>query len=136
MTREEILTFASQSRIRELCEELAAARKRIAEMREEMVTERCETYAANDQLAHAQTRIAELEAAGKVLVQFVIDTAGYGHDDDCPCDDTCNCSKKPLNDALNAACRVVESELKQQAPLEPLAGGLYFGRRYKPAKED
>jgi hypothetical protein len=35
------------------------------------------------------------------------------HDEDCPGDDTCSCSGKPLNDAANGACRL----LAQLAPL-------------------
>lgn len=30
---------------------------------------------------------------------------GGDHEDDCPCDDTCDCAWKPRNDAVNAVCR-------------------------------
>jgi hypothetical protein len=39
-----------------------------------------------------------------LLVEYVVDHAG-DHDDDCPEDATCECSMKPRNDAVNAACR-------------------------------
>jgi len=35
--------------------------------------------------------------------QYVVDHAA-DHDDDCPEDDTCECSFKPRNDAVNAVC--------------------------------
>jgi len=38
--------------------------------------------------------------------EYVIDNAD-DHDDDCPEDDTCACSYKPRNDAVNAVCDYV-----------------------------
>jgi hypothetical protein len=46
-----------------------------------------------------QARVDALEAA----LREVVDTFGPWHDDDCPGDDTCDCSAKPLHDQINAA---------------------------------
>jgi len=42
------------------------------------------------------------------LERYVVDH-GADHDDDCPGDDTCDCSQKPINDAANAACHLIRS---------------------------
>jgi hypothetical protein len=42
------------------------------------------------------------------LERYVVDN-GADHDDDCPCDDTCECSRKPINDAANSACRLIRA---------------------------
>lgn len=47
-----------------------------------------------------------LKEAGEVLIQFVVDTAGYEHDEDCPPGD-CECSARKRNDGLNEACRAL-----------------------------
>lgn len=38
-----------------------------------------------------------------------IEWNGPDHDDDCPGDDTCECSMKPMNDGVNAAYRVFKA---------------------------
>ncbi len=40
--------------------------------------------------------------------QYVVDH-GSDHDEDCPGDDTCTCSKRPRNDAVNAVCRYLSA---------------------------
>jgi hypothetical protein len=45
------------------------------------------------------------DALKAVVLQF-----GPWHDDDCPCDDTCDCSAKPLHDAINAALADAEDQ--------------------------
>lgn len=54
-------------------------------------------------------RVAVLEAEKARLtavMREVVQTYGPWHDDDCPCDDTCDCSAKPLHDKVNAALAV------------------------------
>lgn len=73
------------------------------------------------ELAEANRRIAELEAG---LDEFC-DVYGATHEDDCPEDDTCECSGKPFNDRINALFQgnspytkriaELEAELKQQS---------------------
>jgi hypothetical protein len=46
----------------------------------------------------------DVEALAKGLEAYVVGHGGL-HDDDCPGDDTCECSWAPANDAANAACR-------------------------------
>lgn len=60
-----------------------------------------------------------LAAIAAGLTKYVVDN-GAGHDDDCPADDTCECSQKFVNDAVNAACRVLNilSQLPLVAPQE------------------
>jgi hypothetical protein len=48
------------------------------------------------------------------LEQYVM-CNGAEHDSDCPGDDTCKCSWMPMNDAANAACRVIR-KLASQTP--------------------
>ncbi|HEX8030301.1 MAG TPA: hypothetical protein VF491_17625 [Vicinamibacterales bacterium] len=43
------------------------------------------------------------QLAGALLE--VVETHGPWHDADCPCDDTCDCSAKPMHDRINAALR-------------------------------
>lgn len=42
------------------------------------------------------------------LIALTVYHAGYPHDDDCPQDDTCECSAKPKNDRLNAVIAKAE----------------------------
>jgi hypothetical protein len=41
-------------------------------------------------------------------LKAVVDMFGPWHDDDCPADDTCDCSSKPIHDAINAAIAKAE----------------------------
>lgn len=43
-------------------------------------------------------------------LKAVVETYGPWHDEGCPCDDTCDCSAKPIHDAVNAAIRRAEGE--------------------------
>ncbi len=52
-----------------------------------------------------------------LYLQHVVDE-GADHDDDCPGDDTCECSHKPLNDAINQVCRLLAA-LTPPAPGQP-----------------
>jgi len=51
--------------------------------------------------------MSERETARQLAAALreVVETFGPWHDDDCPCDDTCDCSAKPLHDRVNAALR-------------------------------
>jgi hypothetical protein len=40
----------------------------------------------------------------QLVVQYVVDH-GADHEDACPSDDTCDCSRKARNEAVSAACR-------------------------------
>lgn len=42
---------------------------------------------------------SDLLAALKEMAEFY----GAMHEDDCPCDDTCECKYKPFNDRINSA---------------------------------
>lgn len=46
----------------------------------------------------------EIRERSESILKYV-EWHGGIHDDDCPQDDTCDCSGKPINDGVNAACR-------------------------------
>lgn len=48
----------------------------------------------------------EMAAALNVYIEFF----GAVHDDGCPCDDTCDCGGKVVNDGINAAVRYLGGE--------------------------
>lgn len=54
-----------------------------------------------------------------LLYEYVADHAA-DHDDDCPEDDTCECSYKARNDAVNACCRFLR-ERRAYTPAPPSA---------------
>lgn len=51
----------------------------------------------------------------KLHEQYVVAHAA-DHDDDCPCDDTCECSMKARNDAVSAVCRYLAALLTSEGP--------------------
>ena len=57
-----------------------------------------------DDIARVEQQRDELVAA----IRTVVEQFGPWHDDDCPGDDTCDCSAKPIHDAVNAAVRNAE----------------------------
>jgi hypothetical protein len=52
------------------------------------------------------------------------------HDDGCPQDDTCDCSAKPINDGVNAACRYLAelARLRGEATVRPEKNEKYASR--------
>lgn len=42
-----------------------------------------------------------------------VEDNGGDHDDDCPGDDTCECSCKPRNDAVNAICNALPTMITE-----------------------
>jgi hypothetical protein len=42
-------------------------------------------------------------------VETYAEMNGGVHDEDCPCDDTCDCSFKVVNDGVNSACRFLRA---------------------------
>jgi len=50
------------------------------------------------------------KSAAKLLEALKRMAEWYGstHDEGCPCDDTCNCSRKPFNDLVNSAINEAE----------------------------
>jgi hypothetical protein len=59
----------------------------------------------NTLLALKQAALTEI--AGGLLAY--IEWHGPLHDDDCPEDDTCDCSQKRTNDAVNSAYRLIKA---------------------------
>lgn len=53
-------------------------------------------------------RLKEINADLLSALTSVVDQFGPWHDDDCPADDTCDCTAKPVHDAVNAAIRKAE----------------------------
>lgn len=49
---------------------------------------------------------AALTNAGIQHLCRYVEEHGASHDDDCPCDDTCDCSWRPTLDAVNAMCNL------------------------------
>ena len=49
----------------------------------------------------AADEIARRDTACVAALKLIVDRFGPFHDDDCPGDDTCSCSAKPLNDEIN-----------------------------------
>ena len=50
----------------------------------------------------------DLERVSLRLDEYVV-WHGALHEDGCPCDDTCDCSGKSINDGVNAACRIIKA---------------------------
>jgi hypothetical protein len=50
-------------------------------------------------------------------LQVYIEWVGALHDENCPEDDTCDCSCKPVNDGINAAVRYLEAKALADASL-------------------
>lgn len=63
-----------------------------------------------DQAAGTEPRLTHAMIDG--LRQYV-EWCGGVHDDGCPEDDTCECSGKPINDAVNAICKLKEASGKR-----------------------
>jgi hypothetical protein len=61
-----------------------------------------------DEYASARLRYQSLRQIADAVQQYA-EWHGGIHDDDCPSDDTCACSGKPINDGVNAACRYLEA---------------------------
>ena len=73
---------------------------------------RLRTELESERVAHNQFAVAMENRALDAEVQrdelldalkAVVYEYGPWHDDDCPCDDTCDCSAKPIHDAINSA---------------------------------
>lgn len=57
------------------------------------------------------------EEVAKALEAYVVWHGGI-HDDECPGDDTCDCSGKWMNDGANAACKILRGEAGRTPPSE------------------
>lgn len=61
--------------------------------------------------AYAKSKEVGVERIKKILQAFneYIRYNGAAHEENCPCDDTCNCEYKPLNDKVNKAVNDLEA---------------------------
>jgi hypothetical protein len=51
-----------------------------------------------------------------MALEAYVDEHGAIHDDeDCPCDDTCECASKWINDGINAAVRYLRQAAKAES---------------------
>lgn len=64
-----------------------------------------QVQADNERLQAEHVKMANLAAQAREIVGELVDRFGPWHDEDCPADDTCDCSAKPLHDRINAALR-------------------------------
>jgi len=69
------------------------------------------SFVGSDRKAENEANARLIAAAPDLLAALKAVTEMFGpwHDDDCPADDTCDCSAKPIHDAVNAAIARAEA---------------------------